>query len=107
MSEPHILLRKLSPPSGGWERLLARRDAAPGWVRKWAPLAAGSVVAVLVLGTVMPRPRLDVSWPGARGAGAAVVSVSGQRLQPLPSDDPRVRLYWLEGANGATDPRAE
>ena len=105
MNEPQGVLRKLSPPSGGWERLLARRDAEPRWVQRWLPLAAGGVVTMLVLGTLVPQPRLEVSWQGVRGVGADVVPLDTQRIAPLPSEDPRVRLYWMEGASGAAAPR--
>jgi hypothetical protein len=100
MNEPDKLLRRLSPPGGGWDRLLARRDAPPRWARQWLPLAAGGAVALVLLAMLLPQPRHDVPWPRAQGVdvGAGVVPLDQQRVTPLPSDDPRVRLYWMEAA---------
>jgi len=102
MNEPQRVLRNLSPPPGGWQRLLARRDAPPRWVRQWLPLAAGGAGTLLLLALLMPQPQLNVQWPGARAAGADLVPLDRQRISQLPSDDPRVRLYWLEAAPDAS-----
>jgi hypothetical protein len=98
MNEQPGVLRNMTPPSGGWERLLARRDVPPRWAQQWLPLVAGGAVSLLLLGMLVPQPKLDVAWPDARGAGAGmdVVPLDQQRVRPLPTDDPRVHLYWME-----------
>jgi len=107
MNQSQRLLRDLLPPEGGWQRLLERRDVGRRRAQQWLALVAGGVVTALLLGLLVPQPKLDLRWPGSHGAGAAVVLLDEQRARLLPTDDPGVRLYWREGAAGtaATSPR--
>ena len=103
MNEDRIL-QQLAPPSGGWQRLLARRDRQSGWEGIGLPLATASAL-ILVLLLVQPQTRdLQLPWNGGRlvaqpseGVGLRVVTQG--RAIALPSDDTRVQLYWLQDTN--------
>ena len=100
MNEERILAQ-LAPPAGGWQRLLTRRDTPPRGRQLGLPLAA-SVALALVLLLVLPRPHeLQLPWNGGRlvaqpSEGVGLRDVAHGRATPLPSDDPRVRFYWLQ-----------
>jgi hypothetical protein len=100
MSDERIL-NELSPPARGWQRLLARRDAAPqpqGWR---LPLATAAALALVVF-LIRPKPAvLQLPWEsgwlvGQASEGAGLQQVNGKQATALPSDDPQVRFYWLQ-----------
>jgi hypothetical protein len=103
MNEERIL-ENLLPPAGGWQRLVARRDAAPSWRRLGVPLAMAATLAMVVM-LIRPQPaELDVPWSGGRlvaqpSAGAGLHRVADADATALPTDDPQVRLYWLQKAD--------
>ncbi len=98
------VLNELSPPVGGWQRLIARRDAVPQ-ERGWRlPLATAAALALVVI-LIRPQPvELQLPWEsgrlvGQRSEGAGLQQVSGRQATALPSDDPRVSFYWLQATN--------
>lgn len=100
MNEDQPLLRPLRPPAGGRERLLARRDAAQG-LQSWLPLLAGCASTLALLLLLVPPLKLQVPWSGARlvgerSEGVAVRPLGQQRVTPLTTRDPGVRIYLLE-----------
>jgi hypothetical protein len=104
MSEQHFL-DDITPPPGGWQRLLARRDALSREPGLGIPLAAAAVLAVVVV-LVRPQPReLQIPWDAARltdqpSEGVGLKSVRGAQATQLMSDDPRVHFYWLQSTTG-------
>lgn len=98
---PERILGDLDPPSGGWQRLVARRDAARPEKGIGLPLATAAVLALAVF-LLRPQPpqELQLPWTGARlldqpSAGIGLQQVGGGEVTPLPSGDERVRLYWV------------
>lgn len=99
------ILDELTPPAGGWQRLVARRDEESQVRGFGVPLATAAVLAVVVF---LVRPEvheLQLPWEGSRligqqSEGVGVRRVEGARVTPLASDDPRVHLYWLEARTG-------
>ena len=94
---------QLAPPPGGWQRLLTRRDAPPpGRQRLGLPLAATAALTLALL-QVLPRPHeLQLPWSGGRlvaqpSDGVALRVEEQSRATALPSDNPRVHFYWLQG----------
>lgn len=103
MNEERIL-ELLAPPAGGWQRLVARRDAVPPRQRLGVPLALAATLAMVVF-FVRPQPaEIDVPWSGGRlvaqpSAGAGLQRVEDGKATVLPTDDPQVRLYWLQDSS--------
>lgn len=104
MSSPEKLLPVLNPPSGGWQRLQARRESRSSTVIEWLPLASGSLAAA-VLAAVFLMNRNDLRMPfngarlmGERSQGVGLRMLDQRQTTALPSDDPNVRLYWVEPA---------
>jgi hypothetical protein len=101
MNDSQPTLRLFPPPAGGWERLLARRGASNG-MQPWLPLVAGCASTMLLLLLLVPPLKLQLPWSGARlvgerSEGIAVRPLGPQRVTPLPTDDPYVRIYWMVG----------
>lgn len=102
------VLNDLSPPLGGWQRLITRRDTASkdyGW---GVPLAAAAALALVVL-LIRPQAQdLQLPWESGRllqqqSEGVGVQDANGTPATALPSDDPRVRLYMLQETNVSRD----
>jgi hypothetical protein len=96
------ILEQITPPPGGWQRLASRRDAPRPEKGLGLPLAA---TAVLALAAFLLRPQspqaLQLPWNSARllaqpSEGAGLRRVGGAQVTSIPSDDARVRLYWVE-----------
>ncbi len=101
MSEERIL-GDLAPPSGGWQRLVARREAVRPAKGLGLPVATA---ALLALATFLLRPQspqeLQLPWNSARlmdqpSRGVGLQRVGGAEITAIPSGDERVRLYWVE-----------
>jgi hypothetical protein len=94
-----LLLPTLAPPSGGWARLVARRDtrrrdATSGWTLA-AAACSGACTALLLL-ALRPQPSLAPSLDRLRGVPARGEPVALGRdgvAQPL-AERPGVRFYW-------------
>lgn len=108
MNEERVLAQ-LAPPPGGWQRLLTRRDApAPGRGQQFGvPLATAAALALVVLLLRPQTHELHLPWNGGRliaqpSEGVALRVGEQGRATAQPSDDPRVRFYWLQetGARG-------
>ena len=111
MNPPERTLPVLEPPAGGWERLLARRDQNSRWAPSWPALAAGSAAALVTIAVLTGRsdlkmPPIGARLIGERSQGIGLRTLDEARARPLPSDDPNVRLYWIERA-GPTSTQAE
>ncbi|MET0282259.1 MAG: hypothetical protein ABW278_14205 [Steroidobacteraceae bacterium] len=99
MSE-HRVLSHITPPSGGWQRLLARRDIRRTPAGFALPLAAAASLTAFLIVAVPQRQQLQIPWSGGRlvaqrSEGPGVHLPHG-RATPLPSADPEVQIYWLE-----------
>ena len=100
MSEERFL-DDITPPQGGWQRLLARRETLSREPGMAVPLAAAAVLAVVVI-AVRPQPReLQITWDAARltaqpSEGVGLKGVRGAQATQVKSDDPRVHFYWLQ-----------
>jgi hypothetical protein len=106
MNQPDRMLKLLEPPSGGLERLRARRHAARAWAPSWWALASGCAAAVAWLAVVSGPTKVHMRFTGARLIGEPIREVGVQLLDngravPLPSDDANVRIYWVEPAGAA------
>jgi hypothetical protein len=101
MSSPEKLLPWLSPPTGGWERLRARRESPASAVISWRPLVSGVLAATALMTVfVLNRNDLQMQFNGARLMGERSQGVGLRMLDnrpstALPSEDPNVRLYWV------------
>jgi hypothetical protein len=103
MNENDIVLRTLNPPPGGLEHLRARRDSrafAP-WT-PWLSVAAGGAFALAVTLAVPRRAEVHMQLNGARLIAQQAQGVDlrvrdgAHTVVSLPSDNPQVRIYWLE-----------
>jgi hypothetical protein len=100
MSEEKFL-HTLSPPSGGWQRLVARRDAPRGEGGLGWPLATAAALALVVFFVRPPTRELQLSWESARltdqpSEGIGLKQVNGAKATALPSSDPHVHFYWVQ-----------
>ena len=100
MSTPSPLLRTLDPPAGGWERLIRRRDGE-SWTLPVAALACAAMLVVFAF-PWPHRVHLELGLSGARllgerSDGATVRMLDGRQIVALPSADPSVKLYWIDG----------
>ena len=99
------LLDDITPPPGGWQRLVARRDTLSRGPGLALPLAAAAVLAVVVI-LVRPQPReLQIPWDAARltaqpSEGIGLKGIRGAQATQVRSDDPRVHFYWLQTTSG-------
>ena len=107
MSEQR-LLEMLTPPPGGIGRLLARKDASQTASRPGLglPLAMAASLAALTFAMRPQAHELTIAEEGGRLIGQAPAAtrgarVAGARALALSSDDPRVRIYWLERGGGS------
>ena len=102
MNQPDRMLTSLEPPPGGLERLRARRHVTRGLEQPpWWALAAGGATAAACLAIVSQQPHLKMPMAGARligerSQGAEVQILGNGRAVPLPSPDPKVRIYRVE-----------
>ena len=100
MNAPSPFLQNLEPPTGGWEYLVERRNN-----ESWSIAAAAltGAVAVLALAIFWPhRPPIELKSNGARligqhSQGITLRMLDGRHTTALPSDDPHVELYWIDG----------
>ena len=100
MNEDRILT-ELAPPVGGWQRLLTRRDVPPRDQLLALPLAAAVTLALVLLLVLPQTAELHLPWIGGRlvaqpSEGVDLRIMDHGRATELPSDDPRVRFYWLQ-----------
>src|SRR6478609_6133156 len=99
------LLDDITPPPGGWQRLVARRDTLSREPGLALPLAAAAVLAVVVI-LVRPQPReLQIPWDAARltaqpSEGIGLKGIRGPRETKLMPIDPGVLFYWLQTTGG-------
>jgi hypothetical protein len=105
MSESDTPMRRLAPPSGGLQRLQARREAKQRRGTPWVPFAAGCAAAILLLAVFVPAQQLDMPWiggrlVGARSEGTSLRLLGGHQATSLPTNDPGVRFYLVEGREG-------
>jgi hypothetical protein len=103
MNEARIF-EDLAPPADGWQRLVTRRDAAPWGRGLGVPFALAATLAIVAVLIRPQPPELDVPWSGGRlvaqrSAGAGLQRVAQGSATALPTDDPRVRLYWVQTSN--------
>ena len=95
------LLDDITPPPGGWQRLVSRRETLSREPGLALPLAAAAVLAAVVI-VVRPQPReLQIPWDAARltaqpSEGIGLKGINGAQATQVMSDDPRVRFYWLQ-----------
>lgn len=100
MNESSPFLQNLEPPAEGWERLVQRRDKE-SWPIPAAALTGA--VAVLVTAIFWPhRPPIEFKSNGARligehSQGITLRMLDGRQTTALPSEDPNVELYWIDG----------
>ena len=103
MNQPDRILTSLEPPSGGWERLRARRDSASRWAPSWWALAGGSAAAVTWLAVALGHTEIRMQLTGGRLVGESSRGVDLQILEnghaiSLPTADAKVQIYWIEPA---------
>ena len=111
MHPPDRILSVLNPPSGGWARLLARRDSSPKATLPWLPLVSGSLTAAVLMVFLMGRQEIKMQFNGARlmgerSQGVALRMSKEWHTTALPSDDPNVELYWVEKRSTPKDAAA-
>lgn len=101
MSDERIL-HDIAPPSGGWDRLIARHNRTRPEKGLGLPMAmaASMAIAAFLLRPQSPR-ELQLPWESARllaqpSQGLGVQRVGGAEAAPIPSSDPRVRFYWVQ-----------
>ena len=100
--DPERLLELVDAPTGGWERLRARRDAQELQRAPWLAFAAGAGLAtvVFVLANTLPRTSLTLPESSARLQGMVIADeplrlLDERRATALPAVD-GVQLYWTE-----------
>jgi len=101
MSEERIL-KSIAPPPGGWQRLVARRDAGRPDEGLRLPLMTAAVLALVAFLLRPQSPQeIQLPWNSARllaqpSEGVGLQRVGGAQVTVIPSGDPRVRLYWIQ-----------
>lgn len=100
MSEQRIL-QDIAPPSGGWDRLVARRDALRPGQGLGLPLATAAVLGLVVFLLRPQETELQLPWDGARlqahrSEGLGLQRVGGAQATAIESSDPRVQFYWVQ-----------
>ncbi len=95
------LLQRLTPPEGGWQRLVARRDTRGNGFRLALPLAVATALSLVVVLLRPPPQELSLPWNGGRlvsqpSDGVGVQSLTNAKATALPSSDPRVLIYWVQ-----------
>ena len=104
MNPQNRLLPVIDPPPGGWSRLRSRRDSRASRAPSEWPLVVGGACALLSLALVMNRGdviRMQLNGSrlmGERSQETGLRMLDGSRVTSLPSDDPNVRLYWVESS---------
>ncbi len=101
MSTPDRFLRTLDAPPGGWQRLIRRRDTeTESWLMPLASLTCAIAVMVFVAPWPDRRPiELELSAArlvGERGTGVPLQMLDGRKMVAMASDEPNVRLFWVE-----------
>ena len=100
MRIPDQLLQALDPPAGGWERLIHRRDRE-SWLIPVSALTCAVTIVVLAL-PWSHRHHIELKLNGARlldepSQGITLRMLDDRQIVALPSGNPNVKLYWING----------
>jgi hypothetical protein len=106
MNHADTILIPLEPPTGGWERLRSRRDAASDWAPSWWSLASGGAVAAAVawLAVATEQTPIRMQLAGSRLLGVPSEGVDLQILEnghrvAVPSSNTTVPIYFVGARN--------
>jgi hypothetical protein len=101
MNTPDRLLETLTPPAGGLQRLIRRRDEDSYLLPLAVLTSAVAAIAFAFPWSVRHPVELKLNGArlvGERSQGTTLRMLDDRKTVAMPSGDPNVSLYWIEQA---------